>query len=183
MAFLKQLGALTGIILFLLGCGQQTMNDKGLDTKSISDAASSGSSSSGSSGTFSVSSVDPQDSATSVSLTPTITITFNDNVRAVNETGSNITAWSTTSSTPSSCSSGFFEWRVVQVSSDNFTKCIPDNGTVSGKTITLKLNGTLSSSTTYKIKVRKESIDDDVKLKSTSGTELASDQTYSFTTQ
>jgi hypothetical protein len=58
-----------------------------------------------------------------------------------------------------------------------------DNGTVSGKTITLNLNGILSASTTYKIKIMKTSSDGTWTTQSTSGTQLSSDYTYSFTTQ
>ena len=61
--------------MIFLGCGQQTLKDDGLDSKSIDEAGSS----SGNTG-FSVSSTSPSNNASGVSRTPSITITFSDNV-------------------------------------------------------------------------------------------------------
>ena len=177
-------------VMFLHSCGQLNTKDEGLDSKSIEEASgtSSGDSSNDSSGdssndnssgssSFTVSSVSPADNLTNVSVTTSITITFSENV----STG--YSAWTTTSTSLASCSGGSFNWKVVHVSSDNFSNCIPDNGSVSGKTVTLNLNRTLSNTTSYKIRVLKTSTDGSVTTKSTSGTQLSTDYTYSFTTQ
>ena len=176
--------------MFLHSCGQLNTKDEGLDSKSIEEASgtSSGDSSNDSSGdssndnssgssSFTVSSVSPADNLTNVSVTTSITITFSENV----STG--YSSWTTTSTSLASCSGGSFNWKVVHVSSDNFSNCIPDNGSVSGKTVTLNLNRTLSNTTSYKIRVLKTSTDGSVTTKSTSGTQLSTDYTYSFTTQ
>jgi methionine-rich copper-binding protein CopC len=177
-------------VMFLHSCGQLNTKDEGLDSKSIEEASgtSSGDSSNDSSGdssndnssgssSFTVSSVSPADNLTNVSVTTSITITFSENV----STG--YSSWTTTSTSLASCSGGSFNWKVVHVSSDNFSNCIPDNGSVSGKTVTLNLNRTLSNTTSYKIRVLKTSTDGSVTTKSTSGTQLSTDYTYSFTTQ
>ena len=177
-------------VMFLHSCGQLNTKDEGLDSKSIEEASgtSSGDSSNDSSGdssndnssgssSFTVSSVSPADNLTNVSVTTSITITFSENV----STG--YSSWTTTSTSLASCSGGSFYWKVVHVSSDNFSNCIPDNGSVSGKTVTLNLNRTLSNTTSYKIRVLKTSTDGSVTTKSTSGTQLSTDYTYSFTTQ
>ena len=177
-------------VMFLHSCGQLNTKDEGLDSKSIEEASgtssgdssndssrdSSNDNSSGSS-SFTVSSVSPADNLTNVSVTTSITITFSENV----STG--YSSWTTTSTSLASCSGGSFNWKVVHVSSDNFSNCIPDNGSVSGKTVTLNLNRTLSNTTSYKIRVLKTSTDGSVTTKSTSGTQLSTDYTYSFTTQ
>ena len=177
-------------VMFLHSCGQLNTKDEGLDSKSIEEASgtSSGDSSNDSSGdssndnssgssSFTVSSVSPADNLTNVSVTTSITITFSENV----STG--YSSWTTPSTSLASCSGGSFNWKVVHVSSDNFSNCIPDNGSVSGKTVTLNLNRTLSNTTSYKIRVLKTSTDGSVTTKSTSGTQLSTDYTYSFTTQ
>ena len=177
-------------VMFLHSCGQLNTKDEGLDSKSIEEASgtSCGDSSNDSSGdssndnssgssSFTVSSVSPADNLTNVSVTTSITITFSENV----STG--YSSWTTTSTSLASCSGGSFNWKVVHVSSDNFSNCIPDNGSVSGKTVTLNLNRTLSNTTSYKIRVLKTSTDGSVTTKSTSGTQLSTDYTYSFTTQ
>ena len=166
-------------VMFLHSCGQLNTKDEGLDSKSIEEASgtSSGDSSNDSSGdssndnssgssSFTVSSVSPADNLTNVSVTTSITITFSENV----STG--YSSWTTTSTSLASCSGGSFNWKVVHVSSDNFSNCIPDNGSVSGKTVTLNLNRTLSNTTSYKIRVLKTSTDGSVTTKSTSGTQL-----------
>lgn len=174
MAFLKQLGVLTGIMLILLGCGQQTMNDKGLDTKSISDAASSGSSSSGSSGTFSVSSVDPEDGSTDVSTTKRIEFEFTKSLGSYSP------------STSSSCSAQVFQLST----SSSFTTCIGwvynscfSNAfySVSGDEITL-CPPTLSSNTTYFLRVVASSSGGTL-LKSIDGELLSTTFNSSFTTE
>ncbi|HIG76878.1 MAG TPA: hypothetical protein EYQ48_02820 [Candidatus Lambdaproteobacteria bacterium] len=161
--------------MFLNTCGQMTSNDEGMASKSIEEA--SGATDDTTTTTFTVSSVSPTDGQTSVSRTPDIIITFSDDIY----TG--YSAWTSTATVTGSCSSSSFNWKVVHVSSDNFSQCVVDNGTVSGKTITLNLNGILSASTTYKIKIMKTSSDGTWTTQSTSGTQLSSDYTYSFTTQ
>jgi len=160
------------LALLLIGsCGQQKLDSNGLDSKSIEDAGTTTST------TFTVSSTSPDNGSTGVSRTgATITITFSDSV----STG--YSAWDSSSSAEASCSGSVFNWKVVHVSSDNFVNCLRDNGTVSGSTITLNLNATLSATTTYKVKILKTSLDGAETTKSTSGTQLSSDHNFAFTT-
>jgi hypothetical protein len=173
--------------MFLNSCGQMTYEDEGMSSKSIEESSGATDDTTTTDNTtttddtttttFTVSSVSPTDGQTSVSRTPDIIITFSDDIY----TG--YSAWTSTATVTGSCSSSSFNWKVVHVSSDNFSQCVVDNGTVSGKTITLNLNGILSASTTYKIKIMKTSSDGTWTTQSTSGTQLSSDYTYSFTTQ
>ena len=82
------------LLLIFYGCGQQTMKDEGLETKDISEAATTPSSTDTADGPPTVSSVNPADSSNSVSVTTSITITFNESIY---DTGSIMT--STTSCT------------------------------------------------------------------------------------
>ena len=180
---------------FFISCGQTTLKDEGLDSKSIeevsgtssgdsSDNESSGDSSddnSSESSSFTVSSVSPADGATGVSRSgATITITFGDDVSLKNTDGSSSISWTTSVTSEGSCS-GSYGSKLVHISRDNFTNCQPDNGSVSGKIITLTLNGTLSSSGSYKVKVLKTSLDGSASTQSTSGLQLSSDYSFSFT--
>ena len=177
----------TVLIAFLIiSCGQTTLKDEGLDSKTIEEAAgtSSGDSSddnSSESSSFTVSSVSPADGATGVSRSgATITITFGDDVSLKNTDGSSSISWTTSVTSEGSCS-GSYGSKLVHISRDNFTNCQPDNGSVSGKIITLTLNGTLSSSGSYKVKVLKTSLDGSASTQSTSGLQLSSDYSFSFT--
>jgi hypothetical protein len=188
------------ISIFSISCGQATLKDDGLDSKSIEEASgtssggSSDDNSTGDSGddnstedssddnsTFTVSSVSPADGATGVNKTgTTITITFSDDVSLKNTDGSSTTSWTTTATSEGSCSSSYGS-KLVHISRDNFTNCHPDNGSVSGKKITLTLQGTLASSGNYKIKTLKTSLDGSASTKSTSGVQLSSEDNSSFT--
>ena len=197
------------ISFFIISCGQTTLKDDGLDSKSIEEASgtssggSSDDNSTGDSGddnstedsgddnstedssddnsTFTVSSVSPADGATGVNKTgTTITITFSDDVSLKNTDGSSTTSWTTTATSEGSCSSSYGS-KLVHISRDNFTNCHPDNGSVSGKKITLTLQGTLTSSGNYKIKTLKTSLDGSASTKSTSGVQLSSEDNSSFT--
>ncbi len=173
--------------VFLNTCGQMTSNDEGMASKSIEEASGTTddttttdddtTTDNTTTTTFTVSSVSPTDGQTSVSRTPDIIITFSDDVYG------KYSAWTSTATATGSCSSSSFNWKVVHVSSDNFSQCVVDNRTVSGKTITLNLNGILAASTSYKIKIMKTSSDGYWTTKSTSGTQLDYDYTFSFTTQ
>ena len=197
------------ISFFIISCGQTTLKDDGLDSKSIEEASgtssggSSDDNSTGDSGddnstedsgddnstedssddnsTFTVSSVSPADGATGVNKTgTTITITFSDDVSLKNTDDSSTTSWTTTVTSEDSCS-GSYGWKLVHISRDNFTNCHPENGSVSGKKITLTLQGTLASSGNYKIKTLKTSLDGSASTKSTSGVQLSSEDNSSFT--
>ena len=188
------------ISFFIISCGQTTLKDDGLDSKSIEEASgtssggSSDDNSTGDSGddnstedssddnsTFTVSSVSPADGATGVNKTgTTITITFSDDVSLKNTDGSWSTSWTTTVTSEGSCSSSYGS-KLVHISRDNFTNCHPENGSVSGKKITLTLQGTLASSGNYKIKTLKTSLDGSASTKSTSGVQLSSEDNSSFT--
>ena len=167
--------------MFLNTCGQMTSKNEGMSSKSIEEASVATDDTTATDNTttttFTVSSVSPTDGQTSVSRTPDIIITFSDDVYG------KYSAWTSTATATGSCSSSSFNWKVVHVSSDNFSQCVVDNGTVSGKTITLNLNGILAASTSYKIKIMKTSSDGYWTTKSTSGTQLDYDYTFSFTTQ
>ena len=158
------------------GCGNSSGNYEEIESSASSESTTTTTDDTTTT-TFTVSSVSPTDGQTSVSRTPDIIITFSDDVYG------KYSAWTNTSATLASCSGSSFNWKVVHVSSDNFSQCIRDNGTVSGKTITLNLNGILDASTTYKIKIMKTSSDGTWTTQSTSGTQLSSDYTFSFTTQ
>ena len=188
------------ISFFIISCGQTTLKDDGLDSKSIEEASgtssggSSDDNSTGDSGddnstedssddnsTFTVSSVSPADGATGVNKTgTTITITFSDDVSLKNTDGSSTTSWTTTATSEGSCSSSYGS-KLVHISRDNFTNCHPDNGSVSGKKITLTLQGTLASSGNYKIKTLKTSLDGSASTQSSSGVQLSSEDNSSFT--
>ena len=161
------------ISIFNISCGQATLKDDGLDSKSIEEAASTTSGGSSNS-SFTVSSVSPEDGASEVNKTgATITIPFGDDVNLKNNDGSSTTAWKTSSTSEGSCS-GNYGWKLVYISRDNFTNCHPENDSVSGKTITLSLKGALASSENYKIKVLKTSLDRSALTQSTSGVHISS---------
>ena len=144
------------LLLILYGCGQQTMKDDGLETKSISEA--------GSSSEFKVEIVDPANGATNIS-TQTISFTFNKTLSSYGAGSSN------------DCNDQLF-----YLSTDsNFGSCVGWNSSCSGfstfykvtnnsKTISL-CTTSLNSSTTYYLKV----------VSSSSGTTLSSSDGTNFT--
>ena len=173
----KKSNLLILLAVFIVGgCGNFSGNYEEIESSTSSESTTTTTDNTTTT-TFTVSSVSPTDGQTSVSRTPDIIITFSDDVYG------KYSAWTNTATVTASCSGSSFNWKVVHVSSDNFSQCIRDNGTVSGKTITLNLNGILDASTTYKIKIMKTSSDGTWTTQSTSGTQLSSDYTFSFTTQ
>ena len=164
-----------GVMIFL-GCGQQTLKDDGLDSKSIDEAGSS----SGNTG-FSVSSTSPTNNASGVSRTPTITITFSDSVY-FDQSGSSMTSRNRDYNTSASCSGFTYNNYSIHLSEDNFSNCISDNGTVSGNTVTLNFNRTLTANTEYKVRVYRTSLDGLRKTQTLSGSQLTENYTFSFTT-
>ena len=134
-----------GVMIFM-GCGQQTLKDDDLDSKSIDEAGTSSEENTG----FSVSSTSPSNNASGVSRTPSITITFSDNVY-FDQSGSSMTNWTRSYSTTGSCSGSSYNNYSIHLSEDSFSNCLPDNGTVSGRTVTLTINKTLSATKNIKI--------------------------------
>jgi hypothetical protein len=168
------------ISIFNVSCGQATLKDDGLDSKSIEEAASTTSGGSSNS-SFTVSSVSPEDGASEVNKTgATITITFCDDVSLKHTNDSSTTAWTTSSTSEGSCS-GSYGSKLVHIPRDSFTNCHPINGSVSGKTITLSLKGTLASLGNYKVKIRKTSLDGSASNQSTIGVQISSEYNSSFT--
>ena len=103
------------LILLFYGCGQQTMKDEGLETKSISEAGTSSNGNSSEDFIF-VSSV-PANGDSSVAVDSNITLNFNENVRWKElSTGT----WTTlyTSSGPGSgyCTTTPLNEQIVQIS-------------------------------------------------------------------
>lgn len=172
MAVLKTSALLLSSLL-LFGCGSQTLEDEGLESKTIEEAASTSTGSTGSGGTssteFTVVSTTPADGATNVSTNTQISLTFSDDL------GSYGAGTSTT------CSN-----QVFQLSTDNFSNCIGwDNSSafysVTGSTIILS-TPTLSASTTYQLKVVPSASSGELTLTSLSSIPVTS-STISFTTQ
>ena len=100
------------LLLIFYGCGQQTMKDEGLETKSISEAGSS----SNNEDFIFVSSV-PADTDTSVAVNANFTLNFNENVRWM-ELGTGVWTTSYTSSGTGSgyCSTTPLNEQLVQIS-------------------------------------------------------------------
>ena len=163
-------------VMIFMGCGQQTLKDNGLESKSIDEAGSSSGNTD-----FSVSSTSPSNNASGVSRTPTITITFSDNVY-FDQSGSSTTSWTRDYDTTASCSGSTFNNYSIHLSEDSFSNCLPDNGTVSGRTVTLTINKTLSADQEYKVRVYRTSLDGLRKTQTLSGSQLTENYTFSFTT-
>ncbi len=173
MAVLKTSALLLSSLLFL-GCGSQTLEDEGLESKTIEEAASTSTGSTGSGGTssteFTVVSTTPADGATNVSTNTQISLTFSDDLGLYG------------AGTSTTCSE-----QVFQLSTDNFSSCIGwdySSGyfyTVNGSTITLE-TPTLSASTTYQLKVVPSASSGQLTLTSLSSIPVTS-STISFTTQ
>jgi hypothetical protein len=162
MEFLK-IGIVLLTSLVLLGCGSQTLNDEGMDSKTIDEAAST---SGASDSSFTVLSTFPANGAT-VSTSPQISLNFSDYL------GSYAAGTSTT------CSEQLF-----QLSTDNFTTCIgwigPSFYSVSGKTITL--NTPTLSANSYQLKVVPLASSGSISLTSSGGTSVTT-TTVTFTIQ
>ena len=147
------------LLLIFCGCGQQTMKDEGLETKSISEAGTTSTGNSGKDFIF-VSSI-PENGDSSVAIDSNITLNFNENVRW-KELGTG--AW-TTSYTSSGSGSGYctttpLNERLVQISSDNFNLCRYFSFTVSESSITINPKSNLDSGTSYTIKIFRKIIPD-----------------------
>ena len=166
-----------GLALLLIGsCGQQKLDSKGLDSKSIEDAAT----------TLMVSSTTPNNGSTSVSRTASIVVNFNKSIYFINSSNAYLTSWGRTGTSSVACnsSSGIKDLPIL-LSKDTYSNCLYDNGTIGSSSITIDLNSALDANTTYKVKVLKESLDGSRKLKDASdgsGTQLSSDYEFSFTT-
>ena len=169
-----------GLALLLIGsCGQQKLDSKGLESKSIEDAGSTTT-------TLAVSSTTPNNGSTSVSRTASIVVNFNKSIYFNNSSNAYLTSWTVNSTSSVACnsSSGIKDLPIL-LSKDSYSNCLYDNGTIGSSSITIDLNSALDSNTTYKVKVLKESLDGSRKLKDTddgSGTQLSSDYEFSFTT-
>ena len=158
-------------LLILYGCGQQTMKDEGLETKDISAAATTTTVSA--EGPPTVSSVNPADSSNSVSVTTSITITFNESIY---DTGSIMT-------NSTSCTSGNYQISTSVSYSSN--SCLSWSGVPSmsnnDKTLTIQPSSSLNSSTTYYLRIGNNQGSYDIK--DYSGTAMSGEYTWSFTTQ
>jgi hypothetical protein len=173
MEILKPFIILILSVSILLGCGQQTMKDEGLETKDISDAATTTSTTESADGPPTISSVTPDNGSINVSVSTTITITFNE---SINDTGSIMTGGT-------SCTIG--NYQISTSSSFNSSSCLSwsasPNKSNSRKTLTIQPNASLNSSTTYYMRVGNNQGDYDIK--DNSNTAMSSEYTWSFTTQ
>ena len=172
MEILKPFIILMLSVLILLGCGQQTLKDEGLETKEISDAATTTSTTESDVEAPTVSSVSPENGASNVSTTTSITITFNESIYT---SGTIMTSGS-------SCGSGLsFD---ISTSSDFSSSCLAWEGSPtfsdSYKTLTIKPKNALSNSTTYYVRVRS---DGSSKIQDNSGNTMTETKTWSFTTE
>ena len=180
MEILKPFIILTLSVLILLGCGQQTLKDQGLETKDISDAATTTSTTESDDDTESedgaptVSSVTPANGTTNVSTSTTITITFNESIEdtgSIMTDGTSCTVGNYQISTNSSFSSTSLclSWSAVPTKSNSY------------KTLTIQPAASLNASTTYYIRVGNNQGSFDIK--DYSGTAMSGEYTWSFTTQ
>ena len=172
-----------GLALLLIGsCGQQKLDSKGLDSKSIEDAGSTTTTTTA----LEVSSTTPDNGSTAVSRTASIVVNFNKAIYFINSSNDPLGAWDRTGTRSVACnsSSGVKDLPIL-LSKDTYSNCLYDNGTIGSSSITIDLNSALDANTTYKVKVLKESLDGSRKLKDAkdgSGTQMSSDYEFSFTT-
>ena len=169
-----------GLALLLIGsCGQQKLDSKGLESKSIEDAGSTTT-------TLAVSSTTPNNGSTSVSRTASIVVNFNKSICFINSSNECLGSWTTSSTGSVACGSGSTVRNLpIIISKDTYSTCLSDNGSIGSSSITTDPHRTLEANTTYTVKVLKESLDGSRKLKDTndgSGTQLSSDYEFSFTT-
>ncbi|HIL16000.1 MAG TPA: hypothetical protein EYG15_07895 [Deltaproteobacteria bacterium] len=176
-----------GLVLLLIGgCGEQKLDSKGLESKSIGDAGTTTTTTTTT--TLAVSSTTPDNGSTSVSRTANIVVNFNKSIYFIDSSNDYLLSWSdnATSTSSAACtSSGGVSSHPILISKDSYSNCLYDNGTMGSSSITIDLNSALDANTTYKVKVLKESLDGSRKLKDTddgSGTQLSSDYEFSFTT-
>ena len=140
------------LLLIFYGCGQQTMKDEGLETKSISEAGTSSNGNSSEDFIF-VSSV-PANGDSSVAVDSNITLNFNKNVRWKElGTGTWTTSYTSSDSGSGNCSTTPLNEQLVQVSSDNFNLCRYFSFTVFESSITIDRKSNLDSGTVYTIKI------------------------------
>ena len=171
-----------GLVLLLIGgCGEQKLDSKGLESKSIEDAGTTTTTTA-----LAVSSTTPDNGSTSVSRTASIVVNFNKSIYFINSSNAYLNSWGRTGTSSVACnsSSGIKDLPIL-ISKDSYSNCLYDNGTIGSSSITIDLNSALDANTTYKVKVLKESLDGSRKLKDTddgSGTQLSSDYEFSFTT-
>ena len=174
MEILKPFIILTLSVLILLGCGQQTLKDQGLETKEISDAATTTSTTENDVEAPTVSSVSPENGASNVSTTTSITITFNE---SISSSGYSIMIDGI------SCGSGL-SFDISTSSSFSSSLCLAWEGSPTfsdnNKTLTIKPKNALSNSTTYYVRVRS---DGSSEIKDSSGDPMTETKTWSFTTQ
>ena len=171
-----------GLALLLIGsCGQQKLDSKGLESKSIEDAGSTTTA-------LAVSSTTPDNGSTSVSRTASIVVNFNKAIYFINSSNAYLNSWGRTGTSSVACnsSSGIKDLPIL-LSKDSYSNCLYDNGTLpdGSSSITIDLSSALDANTTYKVKVLKESLDGSRKLKDASdgsGTQMSSDYEFSFTT-
>ena len=174
MEILKPFIILMLSVLILLGCGQQTLKDEGLETKEISDAATTTSTTESDVEAPTVSSVSPENGASNVSTTTSITITFNE---SISSSGHSIMTSGT------SCGSGL-SFDISTTNSFSSSSCLAWEGSPtfsdSYKTLTIKPKNALSNSTTYYVRVRS---DGSSKIQDNSGNTMTETKTWSFTTE
>ena len=169
------------LLLIFYGCGQQTMKDEGLETKSISEAGTSSTGNSGEDFIF-VSSV-PANGDSSVPVYSNITLNFNENVRWM-ELGTGVWTTSYTSSGTGSgyCSTTPLNEQLVQISSDNFNTCRYFSFTVSESSIVIDPKSLLDSGTNYKIKIFRQSLSQGFELQDKYGKQLEMIYEINFST-
>ena len=149
--------------MFLHSCSQTCIKDGRLDSKSFEeDSVTTGTGGItvdfSDSSSFTVSSAHPLEGQTGEGRTGSIIPkTFIDNVRLKNTSGSWSTTYTTKLTSKGSCSVSY-DLKLVHTLRDNFSSCPLVNSFLSGKSITLTLNGTLSSLENYNEKVLKTSL-------------------------
>ena len=143
-----------GLALLLIGsCGQQKLDSKGLESKSIEDAGSTTT-------TLAVSSTTPDNGSTSVSRTASIVVNFKKSIYIIDSSYAYLTSRTVSSTSYVACnsSSGIKDLPIL-LSKDSYSNCLYDNGTIGSSSITIDLNSARDANTTYKVKVIKESLD------------------------
>ena len=169
------------LLLIFYGCGQQTMKDEGLETKSISEAGTSSTGNSGEDFIF-VSSV-PANGDSSVAVDSNITLNFNENVRWKElGTGTWTTSYTSSGSGSGYCSTTPLNEQLVQISSDNFNLCRYFNFTVSESSITIDPKSNLDSGTSYTIKIFRKSLSQGYELQDENGKQLEMEYEINFST-
>lgn len=174
-------------VTYLHSSSQTSIKDDLLNSKIIEESFGSTSTVStndnSDSCSFIVSSLSPLDGQTGKSKTGvTILKTFSDDVGLKNTFGSLTTTWTTTLTSEASCSVSYSS-NIFHTLRDNFSSCPPENSSLSGKSITLTLNGALSSLNNYKEKVLKTSLEGTDSTQSSSRVRLSTKYTLYFKTK